>query len=314
MLFPAMADRPAVGRIVILVGCLLVAMASGWTTAVSPEKVTQQGGDGEGRLGNSSPGRVPATAGVSHGKDLLRFEKKGDWPLIVPGRPARSRLSVPILMYHRVAPRSTTTNAVSRDLTVTPRAFRRQMAWLDRNGYNPITQAQLFRALYFGAELPKRPVVITFDDGYVDAVKTVLPVLAKRKWPATFYVITSRMGKPTFLNWKQLRRLERAGMEIGSHTVSHRELPRLSASERRAELRDSKRLLERRLRHPVYWFCYPIGRFDDASVKAVREAGYLIAVTTQPGKTIRSARPLETPRVRIHGPGSVGQLRAALRR
>jgi peptidoglycan/xylan/chitin deacetylase (PgdA/CDA1 family) len=215
-------------------------------------------------------------------------------------------------MYHRVAPLATVTNDVSRDLTVSPSVFRQQMGWLSAQGYRAISQKQLFRGLYEGAELPKHPVVITFDDGYVDGEQTVLPVLARRKWPATFYVITGRTGQAAFMTWRQIQHLDRAGMDIGSHTVAHREIPALSASERQVQVADSKRDLERHLHHPVYWFCYPAGRFDGPSVEAVRDAGYLIAVTTQPGHTLRAASPLETPRVRVRGPGSIEQLRQAL--
>ena len=232
--------------------------------------------------------------------------------LSVPAKAVRSSVRVPILMYHRIAPVSTVTNAVSRDLTVTPAAFRAQMAWLAANGYRAITQEQLFRGLYEGAPLPKRPVVFTFDDGYVDGEKSVLPMLVKRKWPATFYVITGRVGQRAFMSWRQLQHLDRAGMDIGSHTVGHRELPGLDSAGKRAQLTDSKRDLERHLHHPVYWFCYPAGRFDTASVQATKDAGYLIAVTTQPGSTVRADRPLETPRIRVRGPGSIDQLRQAL--
>jgi peptidoglycan/xylan/chitin deacetylase (PgdA/CDA1 family) len=239
-------------------------------------------------------------------------ERRGRRALQVPRQPARSAVRVPILMYHRVAPLSTATNMVSRDLTVTPQAFRQQIAWLANRGYLAISQEQLFRALYEGAPLPKRPVVITFDDGYVDGATTVLSILAKRKWPATFYVITGRTGQPAFITWHQLQRLDRMGMDIGSHTVGHRELPALSVTDKRTQLVDSRRDLERHLHHPVYWFCYPAGRFDGASVEAVRDAGYLIAVTTRPGSRLTAESPLETPRIRVRGPGSIRQLRQAL--
>lgn len=236
----------------------------------------------------------------------------GHGALELPDRPLERTLSLPVLMYHRVAPASTATNAVSRDLTVTPAAFRAQMAWLAARGYRPITQERLVRALYEGRPLPRRPVVLTFDDGYVDAVRTVLPTLARRRWPATFYVITGRVGTPAFLTWPQLRRLDRAGMDIGSHTVDHRELPALDEAGRSAQLTTSRRDLERHLGHPVYWFCYPAGRVDPASAASVGRAGYLLAVTTRPGTRIATSGALETPRVRVRGPGTVDQLRQAL--
>jgi peptidoglycan/xylan/chitin deacetylase (PgdA/CDA1 family) len=216
-------------------------------------------------------------------------------------------------MYHRVAPAATATNDVSRDLTVTPEAFRAQMAWLARNGYTPVSQATLFKGLFRGAPLPRRPVVLTFDDGYVDATDAVLPVLEPRGWPATFFIITSRIGERAFLTWPQLRRLDRAGMDIGSHTVEHLELPSLADADRARQLTESRRTLERGLRRPVYWFCYPAGRNDAASAAAVGRAGYLLAYTTEPGSELRAADRLLLPRVRVRGEGDLAEFAGTVR-
>lgn len=94
-----------------------------------------------------------------------------DHGLKASGSPARQKVTVPVPMYHRVAPMSTATNDVSYDLTITPAQFRAQMAWLKRNGYTAVSQAERFRAIEDGAALPKKPVALTFDDGYVDATR-----------------------------------------------------------------------------------------------------------------------------------------------
>lgn len=232
--------------------------------------------------------------------------------LAFPATPAHASVRVPVLMFHRVAILAGPTTALARDLTVAPATFRAQMDWLAANGYHPITQAQLFRALYLGDRLPHRPVVLTFDDGYVDAVTTIAPILQKRRWPATFFVITGRAGARAFLTWPEMVALDRAGMDVASHTVDHVELPSLSAQQRMRELRDSRRALERHLGHPVYWFAYPAGRFDATSEVAVREAGYLLAYTTAHGSTISSATPMAEPRVRVRGEGSVAEFAAAV--
>lgn len=218
-------------------------------------------------------------------------------PAAIPDTP----VTVPVLMYHRVAPASTATNAVSADLTVTPQDFRAQMAWLAREGYTPISQVQLFRAMMEGDPLPARPLVLTFDDGYVDMVDEVLPVLQRRGWPATMFVITSRIGQPAFLTWPQIERLDAAGMEVASHTVDHVELPTLDPAERERQLVESRRVLEKRLGHMVRWFCYPVGRYDDASAQAVADAGYFLAFTTEPGSSLDPSSRTTLPRVRISG-------------
>src|SRR5262249_46657861 len=110
---------------------------------------------------------------------------------------------------------------------------------------------------------------------------------------------------PLFLTWPQLTRLESMGIEIGSHTVDHVELPTLSQAQATKELVGSRRALERHLGHPVQWFAYPAGRFDATAVQRVRDAGYVLAVTTEPGSDHSAQQPLELSRVRISDDTSV---------
>ena len=118
---------------------------------------------------------------------------------------------------------------------------------------------------------------------------------------ATAYVITDRIvnGDRTFLSWGLLRRLERRGIEIGSHSVSHADLTQLGDREALRELVRSRRVLEGRLHHPVQWFAYPFGAYDERVERLARRAGYVLAVTTEQG-TLQSARqPLALRRLRI---------------
>jgi peptidoglycan/xylan/chitin deacetylase (PgdA/CDA1 family) len=222
-------------------------------------------------------------------------------PLRLPAHlPARTRV-VPILMYHRINVVTASTPTITRRLTVHPAVFARQMRWLKRNGYHTITQRRLFDALMCGRPLPSRPILITFDDGYRDALFRASPVLVRLGMKATAYVITSRIsnGDVSFLGWRHLVQLERRGVEIGSHTVSHRQLPGLSDSAAFRELLRSRRLLERRLGHRVPWLAYPIGAFDSRIERLARRAGYVLAVTTQHGTRQSARRPLALPRLRV---------------
>jgi peptidoglycan/xylan/chitin deacetylase (PgdA/CDA1 family) len=236
-----------------------------------------------------------------------------DYGLAASGSPARAAVTVPVLMYHRVAPAPPVTDRTAYALTVTPADFRAQMRWLKRNGYSAISQAELFRAIEDGAALPRRPVVITFDDGYVDAMKDVLPVLRPLGYPATFFIITGRIGERAFLDATQLKRLSAAGMDIGSHTVDHLELPSLDAATRTRQLAQSRKALEDLLGHPVRWFCYPAGRNDRASATAVGDAGYLLAYTTEGGSALRADALTQLPRVRVSGGQSLDSFATTMR-
>jgi peptidoglycan/xylan/chitin deacetylase (PgdA/CDA1 family) len=198
-------------------------------------------------------------------------------------------------MYHRVGTDTASSPAITRALTVSPSDFAGQMHWLHAAGFHAVTQGQLLGALLLGLPLPPRPVMITFDDGYRDVLWNAAPVLHRLHMPATAYVITGRISgsDSSFLTWGELRRLEALGFTIGSHTVHHVDLTLEPPESAYTELVDSKRALEQGLHRTVPWFAYPAGRFDPAVVAAAARAGYLLAVTTQPGF-------LQTNRLELH--------------
>lgn len=220
--------------------------------------------------------------------------------LALPAHPVPRTVRVPILTYHRVHDYATEPVRSLPDETVQPAAFAAEMAALAAHGYHTIHQAQLFAALFRGAPLPRRPVLVTVDDGYLDAVRAILPVLRRHRMVATFYVISGRLHEPGFLGPAQVRELDHAGMDIGAHTRTHPDLTTLSAPALRAQVAGSRRDLERVVGHPVDFFAYPAGAFDAAVVAAVRRAGFVLAVTTRPGTVELSTAPLELPRLRVH--------------
>lgn len=229
-------------------------------------------------------------------------------PLRLVVRPATVRL--PILMYHRVDTIRSTLPALTQRLTVDPRSFARQMAWLKGHGFHAITQLQAYNAIALGSPLPSHPVLITFDDGYRDVLGKAAPILRRLRMHATAYVITGRVSgpDPSFLTWPELARLQRDGFDIGSHTVTHRDLPTLTPSELQAELVASRRTLERKLHTRVQWFAYPYGRYDAQVVAAARSAGYVLAVTTRGGDVQDGRRPLELERYEVLNGTDVGGL------
>jgi peptidoglycan/xylan/chitin deacetylase (PgdA/CDA1 family) len=185
------------------------------------------------------------------------------------------------------------------DLTVEPAVFAQEMEALDRAGYRTITERQLFDALYRGQALPRKPVIVSVDDGYVDDVTEMLPVLRRLRMVATFYVITRRVHEAGFLDTRQIRALEAAGMDVGAHTRTHANLPGLPPAALRSEVDGSAADLRAILGHPVYWFAYPYGAVDATVEREVRRAGFLLAVTTKGGTTASSTAPLEIPRIHV---------------
>ena len=165
----------------------------------------------------------------------LRAARRG-WPrsegLIHARRDAphaprhKRRAPVPVLMYHGVeAP----IPGGLPDLFVEPADFRAQMNALARAGATAVTMAQVEAAWTRGLPLPRKPVVLTFDDGYRGQVDNALPVMRRHGWPGVLYMCIANFRPATGLKDKDVRTLLRADWELGAHTFSHSDLRTLAA-------------------------------------------------------------------------------------
>ena len=189
----------------------------------------------------------------------------------------RESQAVPILYYHSVM------REVGNELRMPPDQFEAQMAYLQDHGYQSVTLDQLYQVKYLGGTLPAKPFVITFDDGYEDNYMTAFPVLKKYGFTATVFIVSSYINGEGFMSWPQLKELLANGWEIEGHTVNHPYLSKIDAATVLSELKGSKGLLEKGLGHSVDFFAYPYGDFNDEVVQAVKNAGYVMAFTTERG-------------------------------
>jgi peptidoglycan/xylan/chitin deacetylase (PgdA/CDA1 family) len=198
-----------------------------------------------------------------------------------------------VLVYHAVA------DVDPRDdphrLATSPRHLRSHLRLLRRIGYG-FTVAGDF------SEREPGLACLTFDDGWRDALDAVVPALQEAGAPASFYVCPGWWGGEhpdlggragTLLAEAEVAELARLGMEIGSHSVTHRDLRSLPDDELAAELRDSKHAIEAATGRTCRTFAYPYGLRDERVVAAVANAGYEVALTWGGGDW----RPLEVPRL-----------------
>ncbi|HEY4027095.1 MAG TPA: polysaccharide deacetylase family protein [Candidatus Dormibacteraeota bacterium] len=229
---------------------------------------------------------------------------------VVP--PGRSQVHVPILMYHYIRTNPDPGDRIGYNLSVTLADFERQMDWLAANGYHPIDFDDLRAYLLARADLPDRPVILTFDDGYRDMYTTAYPVLRAHHFKAVSYVVSGFVDSPRYVTVQQVLEMDANGIEIGSHTVSHADLTRLSGSDLWHEVLDSRVTLEALLGHPVLDFCYPSGQVNEAVLRAVEAAGYQTATTTRPGALHSAGDRFLWTRVRVDGGESLDQLVADL--
>lgn len=219
--------------------------------------------------------------------------------LTLPANPPARTVRVPILTWHRVHLFATELTKSIPDETVEPGVFSGEIAALAGHGYHAISQMQLYDALFHGAPLPAKPVLLSVDDGYIDDVNQILPVLEAHHMVATFYIISGRFHEPGFLNATQVRRLDLAGMDIGAHTRTHVPLNAVPTGEMKNQILGSRDDLQRALGHPVQWFAYPFGAYSAAVVDEVRRAGFVLAVTTNGGALESSQAPLTMPRIHV---------------
>lgn len=198
--------------------------------------------------------------------------------------------SVPILMYHYIRWADPAKDYLGNRLSVTPTAFDQQVNWLSTHGYQAI---KLDNFCHNNIVITKKPIILTFDDGYEDAYTNALPILQKYHFTGTFFIIKSRINQPAYLSSYQISAMLQNGMEIGSHTVNHVNLSTASIEKQMYELVQSKQS------SPV--FAYPSGKYNQITIQLTNDAGYDCAVTTNPGVASTLSPLYELPRIRISG-------------
>jgi peptidoglycan/xylan/chitin deacetylase (PgdA/CDA1 family) len=202
-------------------------------------------------------------------------------------RRAGSSSALRVLMYHKV--NDTRHNSV----TVPPALFDRQMGALASLGYEVVSLDEAIAHYTLGAPLPLHPVMLTFDDGYEDNLRHALPILERHGYPATLFVPIAFVGDPLplpherrlraegitnpVLDWDGVLELERRGVRIESHGISHRPLADLDLGDAAREILVSKRRLEEVLGRRVSAFAYVKGseaHFKPVHANLLLQAGY----------------------------------------
>jgi peptidoglycan/xylan/chitin deacetylase (PgdA/CDA1 family) len=213
---------------------------------------------------------------------------------------AAAPLRVPVLMYHEIADATLTPSV----LAVSPEVFADQLAFLSDSGFNAITAGELSAIIADDTgELPERPVVLTFDDGYGDFYTQALPLLKQHGFTATVFQTTGWVGKEDeakrMLNWRELAEIEQAGIEIGAHTCTHPQLDQLPESLLHEELYVSKSLLEDNLGLKVPGLAYPYGYSSTKVRRVAREIGYDYAYAVGNALTTSAADKFTLPRLTV---------------
>ncbi len=201
---------------------------------------------------------------------------------------------VPILMYHYIASNPNPKDRARDSLSVSPEKFEAQMQYLSQNGYTPISLDTLYGIFTGQASVPGKPVVLTFDDGYIDFYTNAYPILRRFNFHAVSFIPTGLMGGSYYMNWSQIKEIASSGLvTFEGHTVSHAYLPSLN------QLIDSKNAIQANTGYPVNFVAYPGGASNSFVQANAAKAGYAGGLGTWYGKARGPS--MNMPRIKVSG-------------
>ena len=204
---------------------------------------------------------------------------------------------VPVLCYHNLAPQS------KGRLVLGVKSFEEQMHYLKSQGYRVVSLKEFLEFASLKKQLPRKSLVLTFDDGYRAFIQYAYPILKELGFTATLFVYTDYIGAGvTALSWADLKKLAAEGFNIEAHTKSHGNMRRAAtesadeyAKRLAAELNVPKDLFSKNLGYLPQSLAYPYGSQDDVVVQKTKERGYVAAFTVR-----RQGNPSFVEPLRIH--------------
>jgi peptidoglycan/xylan/chitin deacetylase (PgdA/CDA1 family) len=209
---------------------------------------------------------------------------------------------VPVLCYHHVADRCDSSFCTPTSV------FAQHMKVLKEEGYTVISTAELSEFLAFRRAIPKKAVVINFDDGYRSTYDIAYPIMKKYGFTATFFIYTSFIGaSKNALTWDQLKTMKADGFEVGSHSVNHADLSKKMDGEGekeylarvKRELLLSKQVIDDKLNQNTQYIAFPYGEFNQGLLKLCEETGYRIGFSVKAGGNPFFSDPLTLKRDQI---------------
>jgi peptidoglycan/xylan/chitin deacetylase (PgdA/CDA1 family) len=231
---------------------------------------------------------------------------------------------VPILMYHSVSDSLFGKSHPYYQINCSPPVFARQMRWLRQNGYRTMDLTQMWTAMEMGQDVSKT-VVITFDDGYRDFYTDAFDTMRQCGFSATIFLATDRIQNTPvridgvdYLTWPEVTELHKAGIQFGSHTVSHPDLRSLSPEQIEYELGCSKETIEQKLGASVESFSYPFAfpeedkTFTQFLVGILENLGFENGVSTIIGRAGKHDNRYYLPRLPVNSWDDAALLRAKL--
>jgi peptidoglycan/xylan/chitin deacetylase (PgdA/CDA1 family) len=226
-------------------------------------------------------------------------------PYMYPKRPVVNinAVQVPILMYHHVGTLPEKADLIRKDLTVSTSDFESEVKYLSDAGYHSVSLSDVYQASLKEQDLPSRPVVFTFDDGYSDVFENAVPILLKYGFTGSFAIITNFPGRDGYASWDQIKQAHSNGMEIVSHTQDHFDgsNPKYKADEIYKNLLNSRQDILDHVGVDTNIIIYPFGHSTAMYREEAQKAGFVMGLTVEFGREVDPKNLMLVPRVRVHG-------------
>jgi len=214
---------------------------------------------------------------------------------------------IPILMYHSISYEKGNILRVSKE------SFRSQMKYLKENNYTTLTLDELYLYMKTGKNLPNKPIVITFDDGYKDNYTNAYPILKEFKLKATVFVITNTIDhEKNYLTSTEIKSMDLNNIRIESHTASHEHLDQITYIDTIKTMKTSKSKLENLLNRRIDYIAYPYGGYTENTIKAAKQSCYKLAFSTNLGWVDKNDNIYSLGRIFVNSNLNLEQFKAKL--
>lgn len=211
-------------------------------------------------------------------------------------------MSIPILMYHEVVderPSEYLLKKVQSSYLVSRYKFKEQIAYLKESGFYTISLHEAINVLENRKKIAEKAIVITFDDGFEGNYYHALPILKEYDFTATFFIAAGLVGKSNMLSWDQICEMNKEGMSMQSHTVTHPLLSTKRGKEVKYELMESKLIIEKAIGSSVNFLSYPNGDYNSEVIVNLRNLGYRAACSSKFGLNNTGTDAFELKRIKI---------------
>ncbi len=188
-------------------------------------------------------------------------------------------IKIPILLYHDFVTVVPETEPDNYNYINTPKSFEENIKVIIENGYTPMSIKELYDAINGKIELPEKPILITFDDGYYSNYEYIFPILKEYKVKASIFIVTDNIGKEIdnvkYLSWDNCLEMQNSGLiEIYSHSTKHIFYNKVPVREIRDDVLESYKIMEENLgKKDLKVFAYPYGAYTNETVRALKNNG-----------------------------------------